>query len=200
MSLQAISWALDASQAAGNDRLVMIVMCHYTYDDGFSGLSKAVLADETRLSEPTIIRAQQALLALQEIERGTEADAPDWWLGIARNRRPALFKMVGFLGSQYATPVRRRAAKKSGVSLGSNRGDVGVSDTPPDLGLRDAISEQRTETNSASHFSSEPTASERCIRCRGEGRIWSAHAGVFVPCPCVDGRPLVAIASEGAQQ
>lgn len=193
MSLQAISWALDASESSGNDRLVLIVMCHYAQDDGFSALSKATLSDETRLSEATIIRAQTALSKLQEIERTTADEAPGWWLAIAPNRRPALFKMVGFLGSQYATPVRRRAERKSGVSLGSHRGLTGVNDTPPDLRFRDAISEQRTENNSASRSKSVIEARADCIRCRGRGVIWSAAGGREVPCSCVDARPLVAI-------
>lgn len=152
MSLQAISWALDFSQASGNDRLVVIVMCHHTDEEGFCGLSKATLADETHCSESTAARSQHALVELGEIAAATADEAPTWWLGIPANRRPRLYRMVGFLGSQYATPIRRRA----GVSLGSRRGVTGVSQgsMTPQLTSTDATRsenrEQRTENQLAS--------------------------------------------------
>lgn len=148
MSLQSISWALDESETSGNDRLVLIVMCHYAGDDGFSALSKATLAAETKLSEATIIRAQQAIAAKGEIERCTAEDGPDWWLALPKNRRPALYRMVGFLGSHYATAIRKRATRKAGMSLGSHGGDTGVNDTPPDQHVHSAISDQGTVTTS----------------------------------------------------
>lgn len=186
MSLQAISWALDESETSGTDRLVVIVMCHYTHDDGFSALSKATLAEETRLSEATIIRAQQSIASKGEIERMTAEGAPSWWLALPVNRRPAVYRMVGFLGSHYATPIRRRAARKAGVSQGSRRGVTGVNDTPSDLPVHSAISEQRTETPSAPLSQINPDADPHCVQCHGEGTYWFGGGGFDRVCPCTE--------------
>lgn len=153
-----MSWALDHSRASGNDRLVLIVMAHHTDESGFCGISKATLADETLLSESTVLRAQHELEELNEITRAGTADAPAWWTAIPSNRRPKLFAMTGFLGSQYATPIHRR----SGVSLGSRRGVTGVSlgSMTPHLtrpsATRSENREQRTENQLASPVENDP--------------------------------------------
>lgn len=181
MSLQAISWALDFSESAANNRLVLIVMCHHTDELGFSGLSKATLADETRLSESSVIRAQQVLVDLHEIEHASADDAPAWWLGIPVNRRPKLFRMSGFLGSQYATPIHRRARGVTGVSRGSRGGVAGVSDQAADQGIRDVNREQTTENSSCAPPENEK-GEPRCPQCQDSGSFFLATAGTEVEC------------------
>lgn len=176
-----MSWVLDESQAMGSDYTVMLIMAHHTDDFGFVSLSKATLAEECRLSQDTVMRAQQRNLVLGEIAPVDIGDAPDWWLAIPKNRRPKLFTMIAFLGSHYATPVRRRR----GVARGSRGGSAGVDATPSDQGLRDAKSEQRTVKTTRSADSS-------CIQCRGTGVVYSG-AGFDRPCPCVDERPMVPV-------
>lgn len=197
MSLQAISWALDLSSAGGNDRLVLIVMAHHTDDVGFCGLSKATLADETHLSESTVMRAQQQLTQLTEIEPILDGpNAPAWWRAIPVNRRPKLFRMTGFLGSQYATPIHRRAgvSKRNpspdpGVSLGCRGGVTEVHDTPPDLHVSDVNREQRI-SNYVEPVENISAADPECPRCQGRGEYFSAGAGVDVACPCTYERAL----------
>lgn len=152
MSLYAISWALAESTASGNDRLVVIVLAHHADDAGIAGCSKKTLATETRLSESTILRSQQALVKLGEIVPYTPETGPSWWLEIPANRRPKLFRMTGYLGSRFATP------SSSGVSQGSHRGVSGVHDTPSDLERRDANYQtlERVNEEVASQIS-EPT-------------------------------------------
>jgi hypothetical protein len=188
VSLQAITWCLDESEARGSDRLVLFVMCHYTRDDGYSWCSKATLADEAKVAESTIPRAHAALVALGEIGRAEVAQAPPDYLAIPTNRRPSLFVMTGFLGSHFATPIRRRAARKPGVSQGSTRGLTGVAAVASDQGFCDANYELETKTPSRLVDSNDKDPDPGCIRCSGSGRIYrggnAATGALDVRCSC----------------
>jgi hypothetical protein len=58
MSIQAVSWVLDHSQASGGERLVLIAIAnHYDFNDP----ALPVLASEARLSRSAVIRAIKRL-------------------------------------------------------------------------------------------------------------------------------------------
>lgn len=195
MSVQAIAWALDCSKAPGNERLVMIVMCHHSDDEGFSGCSQATLHDETLLSADTIGRLQQALVTRRELRRVGPDEAPGWWLDIPTNRRPRLFQLVGFLGSEYAAPIRRRAERrakmKSGSAQGPDRVRVGSDATPSDQAERALIGNRRIEKENAI-ASNRQDPDPKCPRCLGEGTFQTAVGDASpngagpkrVRCPC----------------
>lgn len=167
MSVYALSWALADSTARGNDLLLVIVLAHHSDEGGYAGCSKTTLAAETRLSESTILRSQQTLVRIGEIERVIGSNGPTWWLEIAPNRRPTLFKMTAYLGSRFATP------QPSGVSQGSHRGVTGVHDTPSDLGRRDAKVRTNESTNAVASLSENDKHPDNdCIRCHGDGLIY----------------------------
>lgn len=183
VSLQAMTWVLDCSEAAGADRLVMVVMAHHCDAQGFVGLSRAVLADETRMSDNTAKRCQDRLVDLGEISPVHPADAPDWWLGITTNRRPRLFRLALFIDSPYGAPIRRRLGAQNappstrslgaqngpptGGALGGHWGPTGgpllATPPPPSRGsaTRSVSSDQRTEKALAGAHASDAAAGAR---------------------------------------
>lgn len=170
MSLQAISWALDCSQAAGNERLVMIVLAHHSDELGYAGLSKATLADETRLSEDTITRAQQSLVRRGEIEQQTAPPYPDWYTALPANRRPRLFLLVAFLESPFAVPVRARR----GAALRPRGGRAGGKGTASDQDVSGANTKPRI-SNAPQLSENEKPPDPDCPRCLGVGAFQAAE-------------------------
>lgn len=148
MSLQAICWALDESEAVGNDRLVMIIMCHHA-EEGFCWASRATMTDETRLSGSTVQRCQSRLVRLGEIRECNAKNAPALYLALPPNRRPRLFELTGFLGSHFADSLHRRAAARPGVALGGRWDRAGSRATVSDLPVSEPIGNQQSDNNGA---------------------------------------------------
>lgn len=174
MSLYAMSWALAASGAAGNDRLVVIVMAHHADENGYAALSKTTLSRETRLSESTILRSQQSLVRIGDITRVVGDNGPQWWLEIPKNRRPKLYEMTAYLGSQFATP------SLAGASQGSHRGVSGVHATPSDQDVRDAkvLTLERTKEAGSGFKSDEEHTLETMTPAEREARKAKARAAL----------------------
>ncbi len=179
MSVQALSWALDFSEAGGSDRLVIFSLAHHADQDGFVGLSKATIARETRLSETTVWRSLGALEQLQEIQRATEQIAPRWWHAIRNDRRPILWRMSAYLANR--TVVQTETPSYSSAS----RGRDGVATGSRSYATRNKNSEIETLSGRASETPSQherrnealrAKADKDCISCRGEGHHYSAAA------------------------
>lgn len=116
MSIQAVAWVLDHSEARALERLVLIAMANHD-NQGLVGVSKATIAHECRISDSEVWRCQAVLEKAGEIRKVDATDAPEWWLEIPANRRPNLWEMAEF--------VRSRDAMSEAVQ-GSRRGRVGV--------------------------------------------------------------------------
>lgn len=61
MSVQALSWVFDHSEATGSDRLVLLTMANHYSRDGLCCPSFDTIGREARLSRSTVIRAVQSL-------------------------------------------------------------------------------------------------------------------------------------------
>jgi hypothetical protein len=171
MSLYALSWAFAQSQTGGNDRLVMFVLAHHADEGGFSGASRATMAQETRLSESTIKRSLDSILSIGEIARVDGNRGPAWWKDIPVNRRPSLYALTGFLGGQFDPP------KGFGVSLGVHRGFIGDQTPPSDQARRDVNSLSLELTNLAASrvlAENDKAPDLGCLRCRGSGQLFGA--------------------------
>lgn len=68
MSIQAIAWVLDNSEAEGIDRLILLALANYVDDTGHAWPSLETLADKTRLDRSTICRHLPNLEELGELE------------------------------------------------------------------------------------------------------------------------------------
>jgi hypothetical protein len=68
MSIQAVAWVLDESEAEGIDRLVLISIANHTDERGISRPSVRKIAGEARISTNTVMAAVKRLVALGELE------------------------------------------------------------------------------------------------------------------------------------
>lgn len=182
MSLQAITWVLDFSQTGGVDRLMMVVLGHYASNDGgYVAVSRARLAAETRLSEITVKRILDRLIATtDEVVDAAPGDAPDWWMAYPANRRPRLMILPLFAATRLGVPNEPPASKQ-----GARRGRVGGACQASDLGERNANVERRKEKEAAAEIEADPG----CVRCRGTGLIPLGGGVGDRPCTCIDPPP-----------
>jgi DNA-binding transcriptional MocR family regulator len=69
MSIQAIAWVLDHSQAMGTDRLVLIALAnHYNASTGECYPGQRQVAHEANVDQSTVARSVRRLIALGEVE------------------------------------------------------------------------------------------------------------------------------------
>lgn len=69
MSIQAVSWVLEHSEARGLARLVLIALANHADDRRECWPSSNALAHEARVSRATVFRALDELVALGEVEK-----------------------------------------------------------------------------------------------------------------------------------
>lgn len=136
MSIQAVAWVLDYSEAGGSDRLVAIALAnHADREDGIAGPSLATIGREARLSRDTVRRSLVRLRDLGEIVDVDEVSAPKWWVAIPRNKRPQLWRFTALTsGGSNLLP------QDVGVALGSRGGSTGVA-----LGSRSSATQTGNE-------------------------------------------------------
>lgn len=145
MSVQALAWVLDFSEAGGNDRLVMMTLGHYADNDGYVAKGSAAMARETRLADITVKRILNRLIETDELEEVEPSRAPHWWHALRADRRPRIFRLVLFALSRpgAATGVHGdtpRGGTPRGGATGARRGRDGgaTGSTAPPLTRGDA--------------------------------------------------------------
>jgi len=70
MSIKAVTWVFDNSEARLGNRLVLLALADYAHDDGSNAFPSVVsIAEKTRMSERQVRRALHELEASGEIER-----------------------------------------------------------------------------------------------------------------------------------
>lgn len=118
MSVKAMAWVWDESQASGSDLLVLLAIADAADHDGTNAWpSIATLAAKTRLSERTVQRSIRALVDLGELEVQEQAGG---FAGMRSDRRPNRYWV---LMAPADDGVTDRHPEADGVTSGAVRGD-----------------------------------------------------------------------------
>jgi len=121
LSIQAISWVLEESEAEGLDRLVMIVLANYANEDWLAWPSQRTIQREARIAKNTVRAAVGRLVESGELEIVERGD----------HRRSTRYRLT------------RTPARKGGSDLthptglgGSEVGQPWVNQSDPEVGQR----------------------------------------------------------------
>lgn len=180
MSAEATGWVWKYSPYTGAPLLVHLAIADVvndTHDNEF-WMSGAKLAAKAKVSRHTVtdtLTDMQARGLMEMLESGAE------------HRRPSRFRflMPTSAVSALAPPVDIRTASAPTAH--------GTRDQRATTSAISTDSHARPPRANPKEITQEPKAD--CIRCRGEGRLWSSGTGTYLPCPCTDTRPLVAVQS-----
>lgn len=199
MSAEATGWVWKHSPYSGAQLLVHLAIADVVNDvnENQFWMSTSALASKAKVSRNTVTTMLSDLVArglLEMVESG------------AASRRPSVFRFLmpasaltalapfGDNSAASATTARDMRGQRASTSAISD-GSLARS---PRANPREITQEPKgSPSSSRMRIWSAPTVD--CIRCRGEGQIWSAGAGVFVPCPCTDAVPVISIPIKGAQ-
>lgn len=195
MSAEATGWVWKYSPYTGAQLLVHLAIADVVNDanDNEFWMSRSNLAAKAKVSRSTVNEALGDMLdrrLLTMLESGAD------------QRRPSRFR---FEMSTSATTGLARPTTDLGDDRGLGRPPTV---TGPATGLalgQPARVTRPISTNSLGRspraipkeITQEPKAASQfenadpnCIRCHGEGRLWSAGPGAFIPCSCTAPRPL----------
>ena len=117
MSIQAVGWVLDNSEATYADRLVLIAIANHIGPTGWSWPSIAAIAGEARVDRSTVFRAIDNLVNMGELAI------------MRRPGKPNFYGLAAFTeGSQSATPEGSHPATP-GVASARREGSQSATQT-----------------------------------------------------------------------
>lgn len=127
VSVRVLSWVWDHSQAAGNDRLVLLAIADNANDEGTCWPGVALLAHKTRLHPRTVQRCIASLRKMGELGVEFNKGGKDSW---RRDKRPNLYTVTGYVaGRQIVTPLAYGVAEM--VERGDRTTPDGVAPVSP---------------------------------------------------------------------
>ena len=92
MSIQAVAWVLEHSEATLADRLVLIAIANHVSGQGWAYPSVDLIAAEARVDRRTVFRAIETLEGLGELTIKR------------RPSKPSIYGMTALIGCQDVTP------------------------------------------------------------------------------------------------
>jgi hypothetical protein len=123
VSIQAVGWVLEHSEATGNDRLVMISLANHADEERVCWPGVETICHEACVSRATAFRALDRLREQGEIHAvplsGLTAKQRERYEKIRPDRRPVVYRMTG---------SHSETASNSGVSVDAPRGLTTIPD------------------------------------------------------------------------
>lgn len=128
MSVQAISWVLENSPTKNGSRLVLLSIANHANDHGEAWPSMATMAREANLDEKTVKRLISGLVKEGHLGRKVNG-APD--ARIPGDRRPNLYRLVGFDGGHRSSPPLQNGGHESSRPGSQDEAPAGGTDSTP---------------------------------------------------------------------
>lgn len=198
MSAEATGWVWKHSPYSGAQLLVHLAIADVvndTHDNEF-WMSRSALAEKARVARSTVNETLSDMVErglLLMLESGAE------------QRRPSRFQFV-MSTARPTTDLDPERALGRPPSVTRPTSGPALDRSPVITRPIDGESLGRSPAANPKEITQEPkrgfstAADPNCIRCRGEGQIWSAGAGAQMPCSCTADRQLASVAEIGARR
>lgn len=164
MSIQAVGWVLDHSQAEGLDRLVLISLANHANQDGFCWPAQRTIAREAGVSHGTVGNCVASLVTIGEIEVVNNGDS----------RRSATYRIL------YPSAHVVGAAPNPGVGAAPNPGlgrtVMNRHEPSAELSTSERSAPKKPRTRGTTAY--PPSPLDRCPECRL----------LEIDCGCMEGR------------